>query len=154
MSQNRVIGKENKLPWKMPADLAYFKKVTLNNTVIMGRKTFESIGRPLPQRQNIILTKNPDELKKQFPDLQIVNSIHTAIQLAEYPIFIIGGSSIYQELLPFANVIYLTLIKADFDGDCFFPELDNSWKVTSREEHPADEKNPHAYQFLILKKQN
>ncbi len=155
MSQNRVIGNNNQLPWHMPADLKYFKRLTLNNTVIMGRKTYESIGKPLPNRQNIIITSNPDAIKtpENADNFVVVSSLIAAFELAKHPIFIIGGSSLFQELLNEAHQLYITLIEAEINGDVYFPEINNDeWKLISSEAHEADEKNEYDYQFLVYER--
>ena len=152
MADNRVIGKLNQLPWHLPADLKRFKSLTLNHAIVMGRKTYESIGKPLPQRTNIILTRQPHF---SAPGCHIITNIDEAIALAEKvhhtEIFIIGGSEIYLQLLPRIQRIYLTLIHGTFDGDAFFPELvEHEWKETSREQHEADQDHHYAYTFVIL----
>ena len=128
MSKNRVIGKDNKLPWKIPDDLKYFKKMTKGKPVIMGRKTFDSIGKALPDRRNIVLSKNPD---LKIPDVTVKNNIEDAI-LSCWPneqIMIIGGSEIYAEAMPYAKVIYLTVIDEEYDGDAYFPEFEgDEWE--------------------------
>lgn len=156
VSENNVIGKNNQLLWHLPADLKYFKEKTSGKPVIMGRKTFESIiqaiGHPLPNRQNIVITRNKDFL---FENIYSANNIAEAIQFAgEVPeIMIIGGESIFNQSLSCADKIYLTRIHHSFDGDVFFPELEDSiWQKTNEEKHQADEKNPYSYTFLIYKK--
>src|SRR5262245_46555747 len=126
MSENRVIGANNQLPWHLPADLAHFKAITTGHAIVMGRKTFESIGRPLPNRLNIILTRDPHysangcRVASSFPEA-------LAIAGADVPeIFIIGGAEIYQQLLPHIDRLYITLIQHAFNGDTYFPELNTS----------------------------
>ena len=133
MSKNRVIGKNNDLPWKIPLDMKHFRDLTIEKPVIMGRKTYESIGRPLPKRQNIVITTD-----KNFKAIgcEIAHSIKEAISIAEKgkEIMVVGGSRIYKEFLPLVGKIYLTLVDKEFDGDAFFPEFDEKeWKVTSEE---------------------
>lgn len=132
-AENRAIGKDNQMPWHLPEDLQYFKRVTLGKPVIMGRKTFESIGRALPGRTNIVITRQTDW---QATGVTAATSLEAAIEMAasEAPeeIMIIGGAQIYQESLPLAERVYLTQIHAGFDGDAFFPELDDGWQETSR----------------------
>lgn len=154
MDQNRVIGKDNDLPWKLPADLAYFKKKTTGHTIIMGRKTYESIGRPLPNRKNVILTRD-----KQFSakGCMIIHSIDDALSLMneneEEEYFIIGGSDLFQAFLPYVERMYITFIHEQFEGDTFFPEVDLShWKLLSREKGKKDEKNRYDYEFLVYEK--
>ena len=133
MSSNRVIGKDNKLPWHIPEDLQWFKDNTINKPVIMGRKTHESIGRKLPGRLNIVVSRNKDY--KPFNDLiYVYNSLEDVFNEYEgmYEIFIIGGAEIYKEALPFANKMYITRVAKHIDGDTFFPEYDgDEWKVVS-----------------------
>lgn len=152
MSENRVIGKDNKLPWHLPADLKYFKKITLNKTILMGRRTYESIGRPLPQRKNIIVTRD-----KNFAaaGCLVFHSIDAALAsaAAEEEVIVIGGAVLFQQLLPRFDRLYLTLIHAAVEGDAFFPEVDmNEWAETSRAEQRADEQNAFDLSFLVLDK--
>jgi dihydrofolate reductase len=152
MSKNRVIGKGNKLPWDMPADMKHFRDLTRGKPVIMGRKTFESIGHPLPNRKNIVITSDSTF---QYEGCTVVHSIEEALHSAEETeeMMVIGGSSIYEQFLPHANRIYLTVIDQEFDGDAYFPEFDMAqWRETEREEHPADEKNSYPYTFLTFEK--
>jgi len=152
MSQNRVIGQNNQLPWHLPADLQHFKKITLNHPIIMGRKTFESIGRPLPQRCNIILTR---DVTFQAPGCVVANSIETALESVKYSdeVFVVGGALLYQQFLPQIEKLYLTIIHQDFEGDAFFPVLNfNAWEEISRTDCLPDENNLYAYSFIVLKK--
>lgn len=152
MSQNRVIGRQNQLPWRLPADLKHFKKITTGHPIILGRKTYESIGRPLPNRCNVVITRDADF---QAPGCVVVNSIETALLAVDYceEAFVIGGALLYQQLLPKVRRLYLTEIYHDFDGDAFFPELDMSeWQLVSREDHEPDIDNSYAYSFLILER--
>ena len=148
MAQNRVIGINNQLPWHLPADLRHFKGVTSGHAILMGRKTFESIGRPLPNRQNIILTRD-----RGFSAAGC-DVIHDVAELARFnDVFIIGGSSIYTLLWPQITRLYLTLVHADVAGDAHFPEIDFlQWHEVSREDHVADEKNDYDYSFLLLER--
>ena len=122
MAENRVIGKDNKMPWHLSADLRYFKKITMGKPILMGRKTYESIGRPLPGRQNIIISRNPDY---QQLGCEVYHSIDSAIDACsgKEELMIIGGASFYQAMLPKASYLYLTRIHKTFDGDTFFPEF-------------------------------
>lgn len=154
MSQNRVIGKNNQLPWHLPADLKHFKHLTMGHPIIMGRKTYESIGKPLPGRDNIILTHDTNF---EAPGCIVVTSIDEAIESADLEeqkeIFIIGGAGIYQQLLARTERIYLTLVHHHFDGDTFFPELDKkTWLEKQSVNHLADEANVYPYSFLIYEK--
>src|SRR6266404_2520787 len=145
-SENDVIGKGGKLPWRLSADLAKFKKLTMGHPIIMGRKTFESIGRPLPGRRNIIITHNRDFFAE---GCDITNSLDLALKIvSDQPeVFIIGGSSIYEQALPKADKIYLTRVKATIEGDKFFKFDDTQWKKTYSEVHPKDEKNQYTFEF-------
>jgi dihydrofolate reductase len=154
MSKNRVIGKDNQIPWHLSADLKYFKRTTLNHHIIMGRKTFLSIGNPLPKRTNVVLTRNPFFIAS---NVLVATSIEEGLQLArdngEEETFIIGGGEIYRQSMPYLDKIYLTLIEVEVEGDVFFPELDESqWKLVSEEAHKADDKNEYNYSFLIYER--
>lgn len=156
MANNRIIGLNNQMPWHLPADLAWFKKNTLNKPIIMGRKTFESIGRPLPGRHNIIISRNPQS--SDNPLVTWVTSLTEAIDLAKNSeeVFIIGGGNIYQQALPYVDRLYLTHIKADLAGDTWFPDYtqDYQWQQIFVEHHGYDSKNAHDYTFEILAKKN
>lgn len=155
MAKHRVIGLNNKMPWHLPADLAWFKKNTLGKPVVMGRKTFESIGRPLPNRLNIIISRQPQQ--SDHPDVIWLSSIDEAIEYAKKneEVFIIGGGNIYQQILPFVDRLYLTHIDATLMGDTCFPEyFPEKWHTVFQENHQADEKNPYPYQFEILERIN
>lgn len=153
MANNRVIGKDNDMPWHLPADLQHFKQVTLNKPVIMGRRTFESIGRALPARRNIVITTNPDF---QPQGVEVVNSPEQALELVagNEEVMIIGGGRIYQHFLPLCQRLYLTFIDLDVAGDTQFPDYQSAatWQVTEEQTHQKDEKNPHAYRFVTLEK--
>lgn len=154
MAKNRVIGKDNKLPWHLPADLKHFKTITTGHPILMGRKTYESIGRPLPNRTNIIITRDANY---KAADCIVVTSIEEAInaatKTAAEEIFIIGGAEVYQQLLTSIQRIYLTIVQDEIDGDAYFPALDmREWKEVAREEHKADEQNKHDYWFLRLER--
>lgn len=155
-ADNRVIGKDNDLIWHMPHDLKYFKETTSGHYVLMGRKSFESVGKPLPNRLNIIITRNPDYAAE---GALVVHSLKDALVLADQQkqqeVFILGGGEIYRQALEqqLVDRIYLTEIKDSFEGDTYFPELDESqWQETHREEYQADHKNPHDYAFVTLEK--
>lgn len=154
ISNNNVIGKDNELPWYLPADLQYFKRITINHPVIMGRKSFEAIGQPLPKRTNIVLTKDPYYLAS---NILVAHSIEEALALAydtdTEEVFIIGGAIIYEHYLPMLDRLYITEIHADFDGDTFFPEWDrNQWKLISEEHHSSDKKNEFDYSFKVYER--
>jgi len=148
MARNRVIGRDNQLPWRLPADLAYFKRVTMGHPIIMGRRTYESIGRPLPGRLNIVVSRNP-----QFsaPGCTVVPSLAEAWRAAgdAEEVCVIGGTSIFAEALPAADRIHLTEVEAEVPGDTWFPEFDRGeWTEREVERHAPDER--HAYPFRIV----
>lgn len=153
MAENRVIGIENRLPWKLPADMKWFREHTLGKPIVMGRKTFESFGaKPLPQRTNIVVTSDPDY---RAEGAVVVHSIDAALKAADSApeVMIIGGASFYEQMLPRADRIYLTLVHHNFEGDAWFPEFDHThWRETRRIEFSADEKNPYDCSFLILER--
>jgi dihydrofolate reductase len=148
-ASNGVIGKDNQLPWRLPADLKYFKAVTMGKPIVMGRKTFESIGRPLPGRQNIVVTRNPDFISA---GITVVHSVEAAIAVANEAaeIMLIGGTELYTLSLALADRIYLTAIHQDFDGDAHFPALDSQWHQVSRDDHVSDDGL--AYSFCVFEK--
>ena len=150
-AKNRVIGKDNKLLWSLPADMKHFRDTTKGGVVIMGRKTYESIGRPLPNRVNIVISSN----KKLIIDgCIVVNSIKKALRKAgsDSNIFIIGGGEIYKQSMCHADKIILTEIGAEFEGDTYFPEIDKSWIKVSRKDFEPDDKNPYTYSFIEYEK--
>jgi len=152
MDRNRLIGRGNALPWRLPADLKHFKEVTLGKPVVMGRKTYESIGRPLPGRHNIVISRNP---AFTAPGCTSVHSADAALQAAgDAPeIMLIGGAQLYAELLPRVQRLYLTRIDAAFEGDAWFPELDaRQWREIHRVDHGADAANAFDYSFAILER--
>ncbi len=152
MKKNRVIGKGNALPWHLPADMKHFRELTMGKPVIMGRKTFESIGKPLEGRKNILITSDSNY---RAEGCLVVHSLEEALKTAEggEEVMIIGGGKIYEEFLPKADRIYLTEIHQDFEGDTYFPEFNqNEWQETSREDFKPDEKNPFAYSFVTLER--
>ncbi|RZJ64868.1 MAG: dihydrofolate reductase [Flavobacterium sp.] len=152
ISENNAIGKDNQLLWHLPADLKHFKEITSGHTIIMGRKTYDSIGRPLPNRRNIVITRSTD---LQIPNVEVVNSLDSAISLCEgeNEVFIIGGAEIYKHAIQFTDRIYLTTVHQTYEADVYFPELNkNEWKEISSEFHPADEKNSVAYTFSTLER--
>ena len=154
MAENRIIGNNNQLPWRLPADLKHFKAITTGHPILMGRKTYTSIGKPLPHRTNIIITR---DTAFTAPSCKVVTSLENAIQYAlsenVSEIFIIGGAEVYQQLLPHIQRIYLTIVHHMFEGDVYFPELDKTaWKEIECVSHTADEENPYAYSFLRLER--
>ena len=147
-STNNVIGQNGELPWRLPSDLQRFKRITMGKPIVMGRKTWESIGRPLPGRKNIVLTRHADYVAD---GAELVTSpaaaLHAAGRAAE--VVIIGGGQIYDLFLPKAQRIYLTRVGADVDGDAYFPPIDaGKWQLQDREAHPADDHNEFDYEFL------
>jgi dihydrofolate reductase len=139
MSSNRVIGMNNSLPWHLSEDLKHFKSLTIGHTIIMGRKTYESIGRPLPNRRNIVISRNAEA---SYQDTEIVHSIEDAFSIAknDNEVFVIGGSNIYEQALGLVDHLFVTEIKRNFSGDAFFPEIDKAlWNESSREDHIASD---------------
>ncbi len=152
MDLEGVIGKEKALPWRLPADLKNFRKITWGKPVIMGRKTFESIGKPLPGRTNIVLTRGAHDLPQ---GCRVARSLSEALDLAgsAEEVVVIGGAAIYALFLPRAERIYLTEVQERFPGDTHFPPWDRSeWREIHRSERPADEANPHPCHFLLLER--
>jgi len=150
VSENNVIGNRGELPWKLPNDLKHFKDVTVGHPIIMGRKTYESIGRVLPDRLNIIISRQEDY---EVKDAVVVHSFEEALKRCEYEetgeVCVIGGGEIYKQALPFVNRIHLTRVHTDIEGDTVFPELfDGDWKQLNCEEHKADDKHAYDYSFL------
>lgn len=153
-AQNQTIGREGGLPWHLPEDLKYFKRVTMGKPIIMGRKTFESIGRPLPGRTNIIITRDQNFAAE---GISVVHSIDEAIDLAkdENPdeVMIIGGAQIYAQALARTDLLHLTQVHQDVEGDAHFPELDyKEWREVSRENHPSANSETPDYSFVVLKR--
>lgn len=151
MTKNRVIGKDNQMPWHLPADLAWFRQNTTGKPVIMGRKTFESIGRPLPKRTNIVLSHQPFE----HDGVIWKDSLESAVNFVRDPkeIMLIGGGQLFNEYLSKADCLYLTEIQTELDGDTFFPSINwDEWHIEFEQYRPADEQNPYDCRFLILLK--
>ena len=152
MARNRVIGRDGRLPWRLPADLQRFKALTLGHHIIMGRHTWESIGRPLPGRVSIVVTRNP---AYSATGATVVNSLSDALMLAgdDSEAFVIGGGEMYREALPLADRIYLTELHADYPGDAFFPPLaSDEWRAAQSEHHPAQQDQP-AWDFVVYERQ-
>jgi len=148
MGRNREIGKDNAMLWHLPADFKHFKSVTMGKPILMGRKTFESIGRPLPGRENIVVTRN-----KEFSasGITIVHSVDAALEAAKQydEVMVIGGDSFYQQMLPVSKRLYITEVHDAFEADAFFPEINLAqWRELERVEHEADERHAHAYSFV------
>ena len=152
VSRNGVIGRGNTLPWHLPADLKHFKAVTMGKPVIMGRKTWESIGRPLPGRKNIVVSRNRDF---RAAGCEVVSSLDAAVRACTdaAEVFVIGGAQLYADALPHADRLYLTRVDAEIDGDVTFPRFDPAaWKLVSSERREADEKNALALNFDIYER--
>lgn len=151
MAQDRVIGKDNQMPWHLPADFAWFKRCTLGKPIIMGRKTYQSIGRPLPGRKNIVISRDRGLV---IEGVDVVDSVEAALALVADAdeVMIIGGGSIYQHCLPLAQRLYLTHIDLVVDGDTQFPQWGEGWAQTHAESYQADDKNAHAMQFVVLER--
>lgn len=152
MAHNRVIGKNNRLPWRLPADLQHFKCITMGKPMIMGRKTWESLPGLLPGRRHIVVTRNPEY---QAPGAQVVHNLNQAmVQAGEVDeIMLVGGANLYAQAIELANRMYLTEIDAEVDGDAWFPEFDRTqWCEMSKDSHSRDEQNQYAYVFSVLEK--
>ncbi len=150
IAENNAIGKANKLLWHLPADLKHFKTITTGHPVIMGRKTYDSVGKPLPNRRNIVITR---DTTLRLPGVEVVNTLDAAIVLCEgaEEVFIVGGAEIYKMAMPLTDRIYLTIVRAVFDADTFFPPIPAAeWEETARESHGPDEKNALGYTFSTL----
>ncbi len=149
MDRNNLIGRDNDLPWHLPKDLRFFKEKTLGQTIIMGRKTFESIGYPLPKRQNVVITSNT-ELPKGvtcISDVATIKNWNESNPDKEY--FVIGGGRLFEQVLPFADRMYITLIDEAFTGDTYFPTYSQEeWKETSKVKGEKNETNPYDYYFM------
>lgn len=153
IAENNALGKNNQLIWHLAADLKRFKKTTLNHAVIMGRKTYESLGKPLPNRTNIIITRDKNY---KAEGCIAVNSIKEALKVAaeadENP-FILGGAEIYKQAMPFTDKLDITIVHHQFEADVFFPEIDKTiWKETSRENFKANENNKYDYSFVTFER--
>lgn len=147
--ENNVIGKDNELIWNIPNDLKYFKEMTSGKTVVMGRKTYESIGKPLPNRRNIVLTQNKDFYEDQ---VEIAHDIEEILNL-EGEIMVIGGDSIYRQFMGYADRLYVTEIREFFEGDTYFPEIDRDrWAISSIKKGLKDGKNPYEYYFNVYER--
>lgn len=152
MAHNRVIGINNTLPWDLPADMRHFREQTMGKPILMGRKTHDSIGRPLPGRQNIVVTRDGSAT---IDGCDVVNSIDEALEVAgdASEVMVMGGESFYRQMLPRAHRLVLTMIDLEIDGDAWFPEWDESeWCKVGREDHPVDEKNRWPYSFVTLER--
>jgi dihydrofolate reductase len=152
MARHGVIGKDNTLPWRLPADLRYFRQLTTGHHIILGRRNYEDIGKPLPGRINIVVTH---QKAYTAPGCIVVNSIEQALAAAstDDEIFIIGGADIYRQTLSVADRLYITEIDADIEGDTYFPQFArNQWREVHREGHAQDAQNPYPYSFVRLER--
>ena len=150
VANNNVIGKDNDLIWRLPADLKYFKQTTTGHHIIMGRKNYESIGKPLPNRTSIIITRQEDY---EASGCIVVHSLEEALKAVkndDEP-FIIGGGKIYKQSIAIVNKLYITHIHHDFEGDTFFPEITDKWQIISKKDYRPDEKNKYEFSFVIYK---
>ncbi len=157
-AENGVIGRNNALPWHLPEDLRYFKRITMGKPIVMGRKTYESIGRPLPGRTNIVITRSPDWSAE---GVSVVHSLEEALSLAQdiavidgaTELMVIGGAEIYSTALPLADRLYLTQVHAKVEGDAWLPQVDwTAWREVSREQFKASEGNPYDYSFAVFER--
>lgn len=153
MTPGRVIGIGNRLPWHLPADMQWFRQHTLGKPVVMGRKTFESFGgKPLPKRTNIVISRDLDYVAE---GALVAHSVEEALEMAGEveEIMVIGGASFYEQILPHADRLYLTVVDADIEGDAWFPEFNrDDWREVERHHHPVDDKNRYAHDYLILER--
>lgn len=154
IGKNNVIGKNNAMPWHIPADLKYFKKITSGHCIILGRKNFESIGNALPNRTNIVVTRQKDFYHSSvITALSIENALKLALELGEEEVFIVGGAEIYSQTISFWDKLYLTEIQHEFDGDTFFPEIDYSkWRLISEIKKDKSEYNPYDLIFKVFER--
>jgi dihydrofolate reductase len=157
-ADNGVIGRSNALPWHLPEDLRYFKRVTMGKPIVMGRKTYESIGRPLPGRANIVISRQENYAPE---GVQVVPGLPEALALAEEialidgssELMVIGGAQIYRAALPIARRLYLTQVHAEVEGDAFLPDIDwKQWREVSRQHHSAGDTNPFDYSFVVFER--
>jgi dihydrofolate reductase len=151
IAQNHAIGKDNQLLWNLPKDLKHFKDITTGHTVIMGRKTYDSVGKPLPKRRNIIITRQ----NITIDGCEVVSSIEDALALCadEEEVFVVGGAEIYRQSMHLVNRIYLTIVKKDFEADSFFPPInEKEWNTVAQENFEPDEKNNLPFSFITLER--
>jgi dihydrofolate reductase len=151
IAANNAIGKNNQLLWHLPNDLKHFKEITTGHTVIMGRKTYDSVGKPLPKRRNIVVTRQAIGI----PGCEVASSLQEAMELGKTggDLYVIGGAEIYKQALPITDYIYLTIVHQDFEADTFFPEINpEEWLEIGREYHQPDERNSLPYSFITLKR--
>jgi dihydrofolate reductase len=151
MDRHRAIGRDNQLPWHLPADLKYFRQLTSHHTILMGRKTYESIGKPLPNRTNVVLTQRTDYVA---PGCEMVHSLEDALRFGTSDeLFVIGGAEVFRALFPIANRMYITWIDDEFVADTYFPAFDDGkWQLTSRTPGERNEQNPYTYEFQVYER--
>jgi len=150
MDPDRVIGRDNQLPWQLPEDLKHFKRITTGHTLVMGRRTYESIGRPLPSRRNIVLSRQPGW---EAPGVEVHPNLESALATAgEGPIFIIGGAELFREALPRAAVLHLTRVHERFPGDVHFPPTGDDWALVWEEKHESDARHASGFTFQRLER--
>lgn len=152
IAENHAIGKDNQLLWHLPKDLKHFKQITAGHTIIMGRKTFDSMGKPLPNRRNIVITRNED---LELTGAEVVTNMDAALALAssEEEVFIIGGAEIYKMAMSLTDKIYLTVVHHSFEGDAYFPEIDpDIWEETASEHHETDDKHQYKFTYSTLER--
>jgi dihydrofolate reductase len=163
VAENGAIGKDNALLWRLPDDMKHFKTITMGKPIVMGRKTFDSVGRPLPGRLNIVISRQSDlvipgcvVVASLAAAFEVVGAQHAAPLQYEMEVMVIGGAEIYRHALPLTNTIYLTQVHASVPGDVFFPALpallESQWRITHREDHVADERHAHAFSFVTLER--
>jgi dihydrofolate reductase len=157
MSENRVIGVNNQLPWHLPEDLKYFKRITMGHPIIMGRKTFESIGRPLPGRSNIVVTRQPSwsappgVIPASGVDDALQKASHEVQNGADSEVFVIGGEELFRQTLNKVNRLYLTQVHDYVEGDAYFPDFQqDQWREVERVDYDSDQNNPYSYSFIVL----
>ena len=148
LADNGVIGRNGGLPWRLPADMKHFRQVTMGKTLLMGRKTFESLGKPLEGRDNWVLSRDPTHTPA---GARVFRDLDAALHEAPEELYVIGGAELYRQTLPLAQRLELTLVHGSIDGDTRFPDFDRSvWRVAARADHPADERHAYAYSFVTL----
>ena len=154
VANDNVIGKDNDIPWYLPADLKYFKKITTGKPIIMGRKCYNSIGRPLPNRTNIIVTRDPFFISTNCLIAHTIEeALNMAVDFGDDEVFIIGGGTIYEQTMDFWDKLYITEVDLKVDGDILFPQIDpEQWTLESQENHSSDEKNVYNYSFKVYKR--
>lgn len=155
MDQNRVIGKDNKLPWHLPADLKYFKELTMGHPIIMGRKTYESIGKPLPGRENIVITRKKDYIAEGCTIIHSIAEIKELKEKRNDELFVIGGAEIFEQTFSIADRLYITTIEETFEGDTYFPDFNEAdWVIVSEEKGVQDERNVYEHYFFVYERKD